>query len=146
MSQISASTFAPPAPPALKSRFNEMSSEEFMKIIFTELQQQDPFKPNYSGALIEQLNSIRSIESDIAMGERLESIVFQNQLAGAGNLIGKRVSGLTVDNERVGGMVKSVARAGDQIALVLHNNWTIPIENVEYIDTEQMATGQSSGG
>jgi flagellar basal-body rod modification protein FlgD len=146
MSQISASTFAPPAPPALKSRFNEMSSEEFMKIIFTELQQQDPFKPNDSGALIEQLNSIRSIESDIAMGERLESIVFQNQLAGAGNLIGKRVSGLTVDNERVGGMVKSVARAGDQIALVLHNNWTIPIENVEYIDTEQMATGPSSGG
>ena len=146
MSQISASTFAPPAPPALKSRFNEMSSEEFMKIIFTELQQQDPFKPNDSGALIEQLNSIRSIESDIAMGERLESIVFQNQLAGAGNLIGKRVSGLTVDNERVGGMVKSVARAGDQIALVLHNNWTITIENVEYIDTEQMATGPSSGG
>jgi flagellar hook assembly protein FlgD len=146
MSQIPASTSAPPAPPALKSRFNEMSSEEFMKIIFTELQQQDPFKPNDSGALLEQLNSIRSIESDIAMGERLESIVFQNQLAGAGNLIGKRISGLTVDNERVGGMVKSVARAGDQIALVLHNNWTIPIENVEYIDAEQMPTGPSSGG
>ena len=136
MSQISASTFAPPAPPALKSRFNEMSSEEFMKIIFTELQQQDPFSPNDSSALLEQLNSIRSIESDISMGKQLESIVFQNQLAGAGNLIGKRISGLTVDNERVAGQVKSVTRAGDEISLLLHNNWVVPMDNVEYIDEQ----------
>jgi len=45
-SQASAST----------SRFSEMSSEDFMKIIFTELQSQDPFKPNDSNALLEQLN------------------------------------------------------------------------------------------
>ena len=153
MSQISAPTGAPPELPPIKSRFNEMSSEDFMKIIFTELQQQDPFKPNDSGALLEQLNSIRSIESDIAMGEKLEAIVFQDQLAGAGNLIGKRVGGLTVDNDRVGGIVKSVARTGDQIALILHNNWTIPIENVEYIDNQPLptngpttGTGGSTGG
>ena len=138
MSQISAPTGAPPELPPIKSRFNEMSSEEFMKIIFTELQQQDPFKPNDSSALLEQLNSIRSIESDISMGKQLESIVFQNQLAGAGNLIGKRISGLTVDNERVAGQVKSVTRAGDEISLLLHNNWVVPMENVEYIDAEPL--------
>ena len=49
------------------SRFTELSSEEFIKIIFTELQNQDPFKPNDSSALLEQLNSIRSIESDIEL-------------------------------------------------------------------------------
>ena len=59
------------APAATGSRFNELSSEEFIKIIFTELQNQDPFKPNDSGALLEQLNSIRSIESDIEMSNRL---------------------------------------------------------------------------
>jgi flagellar basal-body rod modification protein FlgD len=147
MSQIPASTSAPPAPPALKSRFNEMSSEEFMKIIFTELQQQDPFKPNDSSALLEQLNSIRSIESDIEMGERLEAIVFQNQLASAGNLIGKRVGGLSTENNRVGGVVKSVSRVGDEIGLLLHNNWVIPMENVEYIDDETMpAPAPAPGG
>ena len=55
MSQINVDS-SPAAPPPLKSRFNDMSSEEFMKIIFTELQQQDPFKPNDSSALLEQLN------------------------------------------------------------------------------------------
>lgn len=121
MSQLTVSSSAP-TPPPLKSRFNEMSSEEFMKIIFTELQQQDPFKPNDSSALLEQLNSIRSIESDIQMGEQLESIVFQNQLASAGNLIGKRVGGLSTENTRVAGTVKSVSRVGDEIGLLLNNN------------------------
>jgi len=137
MSQLTVNSAAP-APPPLQSRFNEMSSEEFMKIIFTELQQQDPFKPNDSSSLLEQLNSIRSIESDIEMGERLEAIVFQNQLASAGNLIGKRVGGLSTENNRVGGVVKSVSRVGDEIGLLLHNNWVIPMENVEYIDDETM--------
>ena len=135
MSQITVNPAAP-APPPLQSRFNEMSSEEFMKIIFTELQQQDPFKPNDSSALLEQLNSIRSIESDIEMSNRLESIVFQNQMSSAGGLIGKRVAGLTADAERVGGTVKSVARTGDEIALVLDNGWIIPMDNVEYIDSQ----------
>lgn len=135
-----------PAPPPLKSRFNEMSSEEFMKIIFTELQQQDPFKPNDSSALLEQLNSIRSIESDLQMGEQLESIVFQNQLASAGNLIGKRVGGLSTENTRVAGTVKSVSRVGDEIGLLLHNNWVIPMDNVEYIDQQPPAGTASNNG
>jgi flagellar basal-body rod modification protein FlgD len=144
MSQINVDS-SPAAPPPLKSRFNDMSSEEFMKIIFTELQQQDPFKPNDSSALLEQLNSIRSIESDIQMGEKLESIVFQNQLSSAGGLIGKRVGGLSTENTRVAGTVKSVSRVGDQIGLLLHNNWVIPMDNVEYID-QQPSTGPGSSG
>ncbi len=144
MSQINVDSSLP-APPPLKSRFNDMSSEEFMKIIFTELQQQDPFKPNDSSALLEQLNSIRSIESDLQMGEKLESIVFQNQLSSAGGLIGKRVGGLSTENTRVAGTVKSVSRVGDQIGLLLHNNWVIPMDNVEYID-QQPSTGPGSGG
>lgn len=137
-SQASAST----------SRFSEMSSEDFMKIIFTELQSQDPFKPNDSNALLEQLNSIRSIESDMQMEERLNSVVFQNQMSTAGGLIGKRVAGLTADAQRVGGVVKSVSRSEDTITLNLENGWIIPMDNLEYIDSQPMpgsGTGSGSG-
>jgi hypothetical protein len=143
MSAIDA--LAGPAPQPGANRFTELSSEEFIKIIFTELQNQDPFQPNDSSALLEQLNSIRSIESDIQLSNRLEDIVFQNQLSSAGNLIGKRVAGLTVDAQRVGGTVESVARTGDEIALVLDNGWLLPIDNVEYIDSQPTA-GESNGG
>lgn len=128
------------------NRFTELSSEDFIKIIFTELQNQDPFQPNDSAALLEQLNSIRSIESDIQLSSRLEDIVFQNQLSSAGNLIGKRVAGLTADAQRVGGTVESVARTGDEIALVLDNGWILPIDNVEYIDSLPVEPDGGAGG
>jgi flagellar basal-body rod modification protein FlgD len=117
-----------------KSRFSSMSSEDFMKIIFTELQSQDPFKPNDSSAMLQQLNSIRSIESDVALTDNMKTIVFQNQLSSAGGLIGKRIAGLNADSQRVGGVVKSVARSDNEVALVLDTGWTIPMNNVEYID------------
>ena len=119
-----------------------------MKIIFTELQSQDPFKPNDSSAMLQQLNSIRSIESDVALTDNLKTIVFQNQLSSAGGLIGKRIAGLNADSQRVGGVVKSVARSDNEVALVLDTGWTIPMNNVEYIDdggASGTGTGTGSG-
>ncbi|MBC03955.1 MAG: hypothetical protein CMJ34_11745 [Phycisphaerae bacterium] len=115
------------------NRFNELSSEDFMQIIFTELQQQDPFEPNDSSALLEQLNSIRAIESDIELTKNLEDIVFQNQLATAGNMIGKTVEGLTVTNDRVVGNVFAVIREGNEVTLQLDSGWEIPASNVQVI-------------
>ena len=56
MSAISANAAGAIGGAGGSNRFNELSSEDFMKIIFTELQQQDPFEPNDSSALLEQLN------------------------------------------------------------------------------------------
>ncbi|MBL9119781.1 MAG: hypothetical protein JNL80_07700 [Phycisphaerae bacterium] len=118
---------------ASTNRFSDLTSEEFIKIIFTELSNQDPFKPNDSSALLEQLNSIRSIESDTQLTKQLSSIVTQNQLATAGNLIGRQVQGLTPDSERVSGMVVSVAKQKDSVSLLLDNGWVVPMDSVETI-------------
>ena len=123
--------------PALRtdvpSGFGALKSEDFLRVIFAELANQDPFSPNDSAALLDQLNSIRSIESDINLMEQLESLVFENKLASAANLIGKHVEGLTAANTRVSGMVVSVVRQGDSVSLELDNGWWVPIESVETI-------------
>ncbi|MCZ6736045.1 MAG: hypothetical protein O7C65_09670 [Planctomycetota bacterium] len=123
------------------SRFSEMKTEDFIRIIFAELSNQDPFSPNDSGALLDQLNSIRSIESDIKLVSRLDALVFQNQLGAAANLIGKFVDGLTADNQRVSGIVVSVVRHGDSVNLELDNGWQVPINSVETIHD---MTGESA--
>ncbi len=127
------------------SGFSSMDSEEFVKIIFTELQNQDPFQPNDSSALLEQLNSIRSIESDMALTDQLRDIVFQNQLSGAGNLIGRYVQGMTGDGNRVDGKVISVIRQGDAIGVELDTGWIIEVDQVELIVDEAMFEPPSSG-
>ena len=123
---------APAAAPS-QNRFSEMKSEDFIRIIFTELTNQDPFSPNDSAALLEQLNSIRSIESDMTLTNQLQALVLENQIASAGNLIGKVIGGLTAENQRVAGYVISVLRQGDSVLLELDNGWQVPISNVETI-------------
>lgn len=124
-----------------RSRFSEMSSEDFIRVMFTELSNQDPFQPNDSAALLQQLSSIRSIESDAQLTKQLKAIVSQNQLAGAGSLIGKAVQGLTPDANRVAGQVVSVARQGDEVSLLLDSGWVVPMNNLEAIVDPQAFGG-----
>ena len=134
MSQISA--FDPTAD-ALRSTtpngFSSMKSEDFIKVIFAELANQDPFQPSDSAALLEQLSSIRTIESDLELVKQLDALVLENQLASASNLIGKMVGGLSTTNDRVAGTVVSVIRQGDQVTLELDTGWLMPIGSVEQI-------------
>jgi flagellar basal-body rod modification protein FlgD len=120
----------PSAQRAPVNGFNALRSEDFIRIIFTELSNQDPFQPSDSSALLEQLNSIRSIESDIDLMERLDDLVFQNQLAGAANLIGKFVEGLSETFGAASGTVRTVSREGEHILLELDSGERMPLENV----------------
>ncbi len=132
MSQFS----IPPVDLAMRdapSRFSELTSEDFVRIIFTELTNQDPLAPNDSSALLEQMNSIRSIESDIRLMERLESLVTQSELAAAANLIGKFVEGMAAGANRVSGTVVSVFREGDNVSLELDSGWRVPMDQVTTI-------------
>lgn len=113
--------------------FSSLSSEEFTKIILTELQNQDPLEPNDTGALLEQLSSIRSIQSDLELQNRLEAMVAQNELAGASGLIGKRVSGLTDSSKRVEDEVVSVSRTESGAVLNLKSGSRMPMGNLDEI-------------
>lgn len=88
--------------------FSELSSTEFIKILITELTHQDPFEPNDSSAILEQLSSLRNIESQINLQKKFESLVNQNALSSASGLIGQFVKGLDASNQQVEGIVESL--------------------------------------
>jgi flagellar basal-body rod modification protein FlgD len=139
MSQISAAASinsAVNAGTSLPSRFSEMDSEDFIRIIFTELTNQDPLQPNDTGALLEQLNSIRSIESDLKVTEQLQALVSENKLASAANMLGKFVSGRTETFDDVSGFAVAVRKQGDDVMLEMDDGHVVPLQNVEsVIDT-----------
>lgn len=115
------------------NRFSEVSTEDFVRIIFAELTNQDPLQPSDTSALLQQLSAIRSIESDMQLGRRLESLVTENQLASASGMIGRLVGGQTADFERVAGRVVSVVRQGSDVSLELDSGWFVPASQVEVI-------------
>ena len=104
-----------------------------MKIIFSELGHQDPLQPNDSKALLEQLSSLRNIQSSMDLSTSMGSLVAQNQLAAASNLIGKNVSGVSDGNQRLSGIVKSVSRTSDGATLNLASGARIKMSNVDEV-------------
>ena len=117
--------------------FSSLTSADFIRIMFTELANQDPFQPSDSSALLDQMNSIRSIESNIDLMDRLDTLVFENKLSSAANLIGKTIQGLTDDGLRVDGTVTTVLRQGDDVTLQLDTGWRLAIDNIELIHQPQ---------
>ena len=115
------------------NRFSELSSEQFIQIMIQELQNQDPLQPQDSSALLEQLSSIRNIESQMTLQEELSDLVLQNQVASAGNLIGRYVEGLAGDNNRIGGVVTSVRVADGNVMLELDTGLTLSMDRVAKI-------------
>ncbi|MEX2219889.1 MAG: flagellar hook capping FlgD N-terminal domain-containing protein [Phycisphaerales bacterium] len=113
--------------------FSGLSSESFIKIIFSELGHQDPLAPSDSKALLDQLSSLRTIQSSMDMSQRLGALVAQNELAAASGMIGKTVSGLNGSFLRVAGEVKSVSRTEGGAVLNLVTGERVPMSYVDEV-------------
>lgn len=140
MSQINPAGSAT-APRTSNSQFAELSSSEFVKIMITELTNQDPLKPNDSNELLNQLSSLRNIESQSNLQDQLKNLVSQNQIASAGNLIGKEVEGLDLNNNPVEGTVTSVRVADGAAELQLDNGQSLPMDRLRFITGNQTPLG-----
>ena len=110
--------------------FGELTSEQFVKIMFAELTNQDPLKPSDSQAMLDQLSSLRSIESDIRLGERLDKMVDRNDFAAASGLIGKVISGLTTETGQAIDVVFSVSRTDQGPILNLLGGQRVRLDDV----------------
>lgn len=120
-------------PQSSGNAFSALSSGEFLNIMFSELANQDPLSPTDTKALLEQIGTIRSIESDLSLKTSIETLVKQNGLSAAGGLVGKYVTGLTTSGFRVDGIVISVKSTRTGPVLNLGNNYTLPFDRVEDI-------------
>jgi flagellar basal-body rod modification protein FlgD len=114
--------------------YSAMTADDFTKIIFEELSRQDPSNPTDTNALLEQLSMIRGIQSDLDLSTNLKSLVNQNEMASASGLIGMNVSGVSIDNERITDIVKSISKTSDGTVLNMQGGARIRMANVDTIN------------
>ena len=124
--------------------FAEVSSEEWLNIILEELSNQDPFEPNDTSATLEQLNSLRSIESDLELQDQLQALVLQNSIGQAGALIGLEVEGLSNTGLNTTGIVNSVRVVDGESVLQLESGSTIDFANVTNIANSPTAASNDA--
>src|SRR5438046_7481936 len=84
-----ASASAGTQPPA---GLQSLQSQDFFKMLITELQQQDPLQPAKTQDMIGQVSQIRSIELSKQLTDTLGVLSRQQRTSGASELLGKFVS------------------------------------------------------
>ncbi len=113
--------------------FGQLKSDEFIKIMISEMTNQDPFQPQDSSKLLEQISSLRNIESQLSLQDSLQDVVFQYQLSAAGNMIGKTVTGLDASSRTITGVVSSVRVLDGKAVLELDTGRTLDMNRVTEI-------------
>ena len=127
----SSSTGATTSSTPLKKK--SLNADDFIKMMITQLQNQDPTDPAKSDQLLAQMSQISQLQSSTALNDSLKSMVMQNQIGSASSLIGKSVQGMAADNTTISGMVTSVKVESDAVKLELDSGQALDLGRVTSI-------------
>lgn len=139
MDAVSAATENSAPIPSVDKGFGTLDSDQFTQLILTELGNQDPLEPNDTGALLEQLSTIRSIESDTKLNETLASMVERTDFTSAAGLIGKKIT--TSDDPLTQLKVTSVLQNSDGVSLALEDGTFAALSSVSSVFGDNSSTG-----
>ena len=128
----------------MKGKQFELKAQDFIKMMITQLQNQDPTNPAKNEELLAQMSQIGQLQANTSLNESLKGMVLQNQIGSAGNLIGKSVEGLDDRNEEVKGIVNSVRVEGNDVMLELDNGNTVALGRITAIASAP-ATSRGAG-
>ena len=85
-----------------------MDLDSFLKLMITELQNQDPLDPMENSEMLQQLGQMRSIGASDKLTSTLDAVLLGQNLTTASSLIGKEVNALTDDGSNVQGTIDRV--------------------------------------
>jgi len=97
-----------------KSALGDVDLDQFLKLMITELQNQDPLNPVDNSQFLQQITQIREITATDHLTTTLDSVLQGTNLTTASGLIGKSVKALTDDASDVSGVVDRVSVAEDE--------------------------------
>ena len=129
--QVQPQTSTPPT--QLKSNKMQLKTEDFIKMMITQLQNQDPMEPAKNQELLAQMSQIGQLQSATTLQDSLKGLVLQNQIGSAGNLIGKMVEGADANQESIRGLVSSVRVTKEGVFLELDNGKELALNSVTNI-------------
>lgn len=99
----------------IASAFANVDTDQFLQLMITELQNQDPLDPTDSSEFLQQITQIREIGASDKLTETLDRVLAGQNLAMASGLIGKEVVGVDSQLNEVRGVVERVAMVTDRV-------------------------------
>jgi len=113
-----------------------LNQEDFLHLMLTELQNQDPLEPLDNAQMVDQITQFSILDQSTLLNEGLSSL-YQFQATG---LIGKTVEGVNADGDTIRGVVQEVVISKGEALLILDNDSTLKLNDVtRVLATEEAA-------
>jgi len=125
---------------------DSLDPAQFLNLIITQLQNQDPLAPTDNAALMQQVGQLREITANDKLTTTLTSFSITQELTTASTLIGRNINGLDTTGDEITGLVDSVSikvdekdRNNRQVRVQVGNK-TVDMSNVRSIDGVKTTT------
>jgi flagellar basal-body rod modification protein FlgD len=112
--------------------FAAVDLQDFIKLLVTELQSQDPMEPVDNSKILEQVSQIRAIESNTRLNDTLSSVALGQNLSTAGSLLGRQILGLGDNGKDVAGTVDSASVVDGEVKLNV-GDATVSMKNISIV-------------
>lgn len=115
----------------------ELGKDEFLKILMTQLQNQDPLDPMDDKDFIAQMATFSSLEQTMNMAESLEQMVqnqFQSPVVQYSHMIGQTVTYEDENEEELTSSVLAISQKEGKALLELANEEQIAVEDITKIE------------
>ena len=112
---------------------SSVSMNDFLSLLVTELQNQDPLDPMDDTQILQQVSQIKAIESNQRLSDTLTSMQTQQNLVAASSLLQKTVTGLADSGSTITGQVDKVTVDSSGVKVCIGTD-TISLSNISEVD------------
>ncbi|MBY0588690.1 flagellar hook capping protein [bacterium] len=122
--------------------FNTLKTEDFVKLLVTQLQNQNPLEPLKDNELLQQVSSINSLSANQNLVETLSSFGLNQSVGAASNLIGRDVTAKIGRSTVTGTVEKVVIEEGKVFVLVGENK--VPLDKITSVEEANGSTAKAA--
>ena len=126
MSSIGATSPTTSTDAVAKATTQTLGKDDFLKLLVTQLQHQDPLNPTDNSQFMAQMAQFSTLEQITNVGEELKRLSFSGQVSQGVSLIGRAVTYEQKDGSIAQGTVQDVEIADGKILLTIGSDKVEP--------------------
>lgn len=126
-----------------QNALQHITPDDFMKMLITQLQNQDPMNPTSSDQILQQISEIDNIQATTTLSTSLNAVAADQGFQTASALIGKTVQGVDSSGNPVSGTVDSASFSNGAASLMVGSQ-TMPLSGISSVSDPNSASDLSS--
>ena len=120
--------------------YDSLKTEDFINLLVTELQNQDPTAPVDNSTILNEISQIKAIQASQSLSDTLTSVLSGTNLSTASSLIGRSITGTdNATKSSITGTVDSITVNSDSSVTLNVGSYQVPLSSITQITTDPSA-------